>query len=412
MHLRLLLLISLLFTSIACAGTTSTSEPSTDDITEAENKILSTSDLFELTRPGIARLEVLTCDGGGIGTGFMISERQMVTVAHVVEGAEEILAIIDDQIAVASIIGIDSERDLALLETDIPFGDYYFTLGDFDYRTGEEVSVIGFPRGLDITLTKGTISNDNVKIPEYPLLTFVQIDAAANPGNSGGPVLNSRGEVIGILDMGLRESEGLNFAISINTVDRIFNAWRDNSPISMTNCGFDLEPETANSQIPPVEKLQPPQPQTNPTPIPRDVSTPDQPHFTEGYDHCTDCNGVNFYLVGAEFTAHEYRITDPDGFLSMEVWVVAGDYRESCEVRWWKQLGKHTWNTGLSSPPKGETTLEVAAICVPMVPTPWTFEALYTDGKGNTTRASYESRIGPVDPCTAEYASKGWCVQG
>tara|TARA_B100000902_G_scaffold386868_1_gene430072 strand:+ start:100 stop:1392 length:1293 start_codon:yes stop_codon:yes gene_type:complete len=430
MYLRFLLLVSLLFANIACVGTTSIQESSTNDIPETQNRILSTSDLFELTRAGIARLEVSTCDGDGIGTGFMISETQMVTVAHVVEGAEEILAIIDDEVANASIIAIDVERDLALLKTDIPFGDYYFALGDFDYRTGDEVSVIGFPRGLDITLTKGTISNDIVKIPEFPLLTFVQIDAAANPGNSGGPVLNSKGEVIGILKSGLRESEGLNFAISVDTVDRIFNSWRSNNPISMTNCGFDSESEIAS---PPTTTTAARTTTTTTTtttarttttaarttttaaPSPRDPSAPDQPMSTAGYYHCTDCSGVNYYLVGAEFTGYERRVTDPDGFLSLEVWVVAGDYRESCEVRWWKQLGKHAWSTGLSTPPLGETTLEVAAICVPMVPGPISYEALFTDGNGNTTSYSVDppgGAIGPLDPCTAEYSSRGWCVLG
>ncbi len=414
------LIAATLFT-FACAGTTSTSEFSVENSAVVENEILSTSDLFELTRGGIARLEVSTCDGGGLGTGFMISEKQIVTVAHVVDGAEEILAIIDGEVAVAKILAIDVERDLALLETDIPFGSYYFSLGDFEYRTGDEVSVIGFPRGLDITLTKGTISNDNVKIPEFPLLTFVQIDAAANPGNSGGPVLNSQGEVIGILDMGLRESEGLNFAISVNTVDRIFNSWKDNQPISMSNCGYNFEPETANPAPASGNSQQAPATTVIPTPMPAPtasgITAPDQPLTAEGYDHCSDCDDVKYNLVGAEFAGYEARVTDLDGFVSLEVWVVADNYREPCEVRWWKQpWSKNTWNTGLNSPPAGETTLEVAAICVPMVPGPLSFEVIFTDGNGNITNdppwPGMKSPIGPLNPCTVDYASNGWCLQG
>ena len=195
------------------------------------------ADQFELVKGGVVRLEVATCEAGGIGTGFLIDENHIVTVAHVVDEAQEIIASVDDEIAIAEVVAIDRDRDLALLRTDIPFGSYYFSLGDFDYRTGDQITVIGFPLGLDLSLTVGTISNEEVSFDFLPLLTFMQIDAPANPGNSGGPVLNADGEVIGIVDWQISDTQGLNFAISVDSVDRIFSSWLDNTPISFPACG-------------------------------------------------------------------------------------------------------------------------------------------------------------------------------
>ena len=240
---------------VACSGTTQvvapTPEPEPEPIVEETPEEitgpLSTADQFELVKGGVVRLEADTCYGGSVGTGFLIDENHIVTVAHVVDEAQEIIAYVDDEIAIAEVVAIDLDRDLALLRTDIPVGSYYFSLDDFDYRTGDQISLIGFPRaarGLDLTLTVGTISNEEVTFEDLPLQTFMQIDAAANPGNSGGPVLNAYGEVIGILQGGYDDSEGLNFAISVNSVDRIFNSWLSNPPIEKSNC--DLESASSN----------------------------------------------------------------------------------------------------------------------------------------------------------------------
>jgi hypothetical protein len=202
-------------------------------------EIPSIADQFETVKGGVVRLEVATCVEDWIGSGFLIDENHIVTVAHVVEDAQNILVYVGDETAYAEIVGIDLNRDIALLETDVPVGSHYFELGEFEYRPGETVSLLGFPLGLDLSLTTGVISNADVTFDDLPLVHFIQIDAPANPGNSGGPVINSDGEAIGIVDWQLSNTQGLNFAISTNTVDRIFESWASNDTQELANCISD-----------------------------------------------------------------------------------------------------------------------------------------------------------------------------
>ena len=191
---------------------------------------------FETAIGGVARIEAEACDGGSVGTGFMIDERHIVTVAHVIEGAASVLVEVNGDLAEAVIVGFDKERDIALLRSDVPLGDQTFELQDIDYTTGDEVSAIGFPRGLDASLTTGVISNQEVEFDSMPFSRFIQVDAPLNPGNSGGPVFNEAGDVIGIVDWGLSESQGLNFAIAISSVDRIIGEWVGNAQVSSGDC--------------------------------------------------------------------------------------------------------------------------------------------------------------------------------
>ena len=181
---------------------------------------------FEAAIGGVARIEAEVCDGGSVGAGFMIDERHIVTVAHVIE-ATSILVEVNGDLAEAVTVGFDKERDIALLRSDIPLGDQTFELQDIDYTTGDQISAIGFPRGLDASLTTGVISNREVEFDFMPFSRFIQVDAPLNPGNSGGPVFNEAGDVIGIVDWRLSESQGLNFAIAVSSVDRVVETWTE-----------------------------------------------------------------------------------------------------------------------------------------------------------------------------------------
>lgn len=192
----------------------------------------------------MVRLDVAACDGEYVGAGFLIDERHIVTVAHNVVDAELIAATTESEIAIAVPVGVDVLRDIALLRTDIPIGDTYFDLAGSEPVVGQDLILFGFPLGLDLTVTRGIVSNADVELPDEPLLRFVQIDAAANPGNSGGPVVTAGGELIGILQSGIVGFEGLNFATKLTVVERLLRSWVDAPALKSGGCS-SLEEEAA-----------------------------------------------------------------------------------------------------------------------------------------------------------------------
>jgi S1-C subfamily serine protease len=163
----------------------------------------------------------------GIGSGFVInSAGQILTNAHVVDEADTVtVSFRDGRILPGKVLGKDPVTDVAVIQVeaeDLPT----VTLGDSDrVRHGQWAIAIGNPLGLQETVTVGVISGTerssaDIGIPDKRV-GFIQTDAAINPGNSGGPLLNARGEVIGINTAILQGSQGLGFAIPINTAQKI-----------------------------------------------------------------------------------------------------------------------------------------------------------------------------------------------
>lgn len=202
----------------------------------AEESLEDAGFSFEQAAKGTVRIEAEGCDSESVGTGVLIDERHVVTVAHVVAGSDQIYVQAESESARATAIGFDEERDLALLRTDSPIGSVYLPLGDFAYQTGDPVSIIGYPLGLEASLVTGVISNDDVTFEDLPLSRFVQVDAPLNPGNSGGPVFNDAGQVIGLVDWKFGDAEGLSFAISTRSIDRIIESWIDNEEVTTGRC--------------------------------------------------------------------------------------------------------------------------------------------------------------------------------
>ncbi|MGI4858517.1 MAG: trypsin-like peptidase domain-containing protein, partial [Janthinobacterium lividum] len=134
----------------------------------------------------------------GLGSGFILSsDGYVMTNAHVVEGADAIYVTLTDRREFkARLIGVDKPTDVAVLKIDaskLPA----VVIGDSEkVRVGEWVLAIGSPFGLENTVTAGIVSAKSRYTGEY--LPFIQTDVAVNPGNSGGPLINMRGEVIGI----------------------------------------------------------------------------------------------------------------------------------------------------------------------------------------------------------------------
>lgn len=182
-----------------------------------------------------------------VGSGFVIDpEGLVVTNNHVIEDADEIEVVFDDGTRIpAELKGIDAKTDLALLEIkgDSPFP--FVKFGDSeDARVGDWVVAIGNPFGLGGTTTKGIISARGRDIRSGPLDDFIQIDAAINRGNSGGPLFNMRGEVIGINSAIYSPnggSVGIGFAIPSAMASNVISQLRDTGTVQRGYLGVQIQ---------------------------------------------------------------------------------------------------------------------------------------------------------------------------
>lgn len=149
--------------------------------------------------------------GISLGSGFAIGENCIVTNAHVINDIDNIiLTTYAGETYTAYVIGCDQDRDIAVLGVQ---NAKFTPLTIADYRelsVGDDVYAIGAPKSMAYTLTKGVISAKEREIGEYK---YLQTDAAINEGNSGGPLLNKEGNVIGINTMKISDSEGIGLAI-------------------------------------------------------------------------------------------------------------------------------------------------------------------------------------------------------
>ncbi len=199
----------------------------------------SLAELFKRVNPAvpvlhtIERQAVATNPTGevsfeGLGSGVLIdTEGHVVTAAHVVHSADAVTAEFPDgQRITAVVVASDPTVDLALLKLDLPpAGIRPVKLADSsDLQVGEDIFVVGAPYGIGHTLTRGIVSGrhtDGPKAMGMAQTEVIQTDAAINQGNSGGPMFNLRGEVVGIVSYILSKSggfEGLGFAVASNTV--------------------------------------------------------------------------------------------------------------------------------------------------------------------------------------------------
>jgi len=213
----------------------------------------------------VVSIDVATSDGSAKGSGAIISDKgYIVTNNHVISGAKQIqVTLANGTIYSAQIVGTDTTTDLAVIKLDNPPSDLKAAeFADSDnLAVGESVMAIGNPLGYDDTATVGivsalnrpvTVSDDN----NNDIVTnAVQIDAAVNPGNSGGPTFNAAGQVIGInssiasttTSSGTAGSIGIGFAIPSNLVKRVANEIIDNGTVQHVSLGVTIKSSTVEA---------------------------------------------------------------------------------------------------------------------------------------------------------------------
>jgi len=180
--------------------------------------------------PGFPRPDMRPRKRTGAGSGFFVSaDGLIVTNNHVVEGAEKIRVRLTDETELAAkIVGRDPATDVALIKVDAKGPFPFLTFGDSDaLKVGEWVMAVGNPLAMEHTVTVGVVSAKGRRIGISPNANassfedFIQTDAAINLGNSGGPLVNVRGEVVGMNSAINAGGQNIGFAIPVNTIKMV-----------------------------------------------------------------------------------------------------------------------------------------------------------------------------------------------
>jgi putative serine protease PepD len=213
------------------ASTTTTQMVAAPPTANASNTSGATtiSDVYKQAKQGVVEITVTQQNGKAVGSGFVTDKQgDIVTNDHVVSGGGSIeVAFADGTKATAHVVGADPSSDIAVIRVSGVDSSKLQPLSFADSskaQVGDGVVAIGSPFGLEGSLTVGVISalGRSIDAPNhYTISGAIQTDAAINHGNSGGPLLNSSGDVIGVnaqIDSGSGDNSGVGFAIASNTV--------------------------------------------------------------------------------------------------------------------------------------------------------------------------------------------------
>ena len=179
---------------------------------------ISTAEASKLYSPSV----VLVKTAGGLGSGFFINkEGYLITNFHVIAGEKKISVtqflqeakvlrrVVHKEVEIVAVAPFHDLAILRLKDFDTEIKPVIFAPSE-NIAIGETVFAIGNPLGLERTVTEGVLSQTH---RNFGGILYLQVDAPVNPGNSGGPLFNARGQVIGVINMGVPSMEGLNFAI-------------------------------------------------------------------------------------------------------------------------------------------------------------------------------------------------------
>jgi S1-C subfamily serine protease len=255
--------------------------PLTRPASQSEGKGLTVNEIYDRASNGVAFIRAQVTQttqsplgllperqqGTATGSGFLIDdEGHVLTNAHVVQGAQRVDVQFseDGESQQAEVVGMDPSSDLALLHVDDTQGATPLPLGDSSKaEVGDSVVAIGNPFGLDRTVTSGIVSalQRQIQAPNgFSISDVIQTDAAVNPGNSGGPLLDASGQVIGINSQIASQgggNEGVAFAVPITTATDVVSQILESGSVQRAYLGItggDITAEIAQALDLPVEQ--------------------------------------------------------------------------------------------------------------------------------------------------------------
>jgi S1-C subfamily serine protease len=242
--------------SAADSGAVALARPASD----SDGNGLTVNEIYKRDAEGVVFIQAQQSAGAATGTGFVIDdEGHILTNAHVVEGADEITVEVGDEgeSRDAELVGMDPSSDVALLDVDEDNDLTSLALGDStQVEVGDPVVAIGNPFGLDRTVTSGIVSAKarQIQAPNgFSISDVLQTDAAVNPGNSGGPLLDGNGRVIGINSQIASDSggnDGVAFAVPIETAQDVADQLLADGSVERAYLGISggsLTPEAAEA---------------------------------------------------------------------------------------------------------------------------------------------------------------------
>jgi S1-C subfamily serine protease len=187
-------------------------------ITTVPTPTAPTSDfatVYARVQSGVGLILATNCQGLFTGSGFLIDSRTMATAAHVVSGATAVSVEFGGKRQPAEVVGVAPTIDVAVLSLTFDVDGHVFKLADEDPQPGTHVAAIGFPLDEPKSLTEGTVSGlgRDIATESGEFHGLMQTDTAINPGSSGGPLVDIRGQVVGLADAIRTDAQGIGFAV-------------------------------------------------------------------------------------------------------------------------------------------------------------------------------------------------------